>query len=60
MRRVCHHHHAPLPAHARPAPARHATSVQRTLPEINARIRGVLDRLGFSKDEKFVVRATGA
>ena len=32
---------------------------ERTLPDVNARLRGVLDRLGFAKDEKFVVRMSG-
>lgn len=32
---------------------------ERTLPEINARIRALMDGLGFDKSEKFVVRATG-
>jgi hypothetical protein len=32
---------------------------ERALPDFNARIRALLDRLGFEKSEKFVVRATG-
>jgi hypothetical protein len=32
---------------------------ERALPDFNARIRVLLDRLGFAKEEKFVVRATG-
>ena len=32
---------------------------ERSLPDFNARLRAVLDRLGFAADEKFVVRATG-
>lgn len=32
---------------------------ERTLPEINARIRAVMDKVGLPKEEKFVVRATG-
>lgn len=32
---------------------------ERGLPEVNARIRDLLDRLGFDRTEKFVVRMTG-
>jgi hypothetical protein len=32
---------------------------ERTLPDINARIRALMDTLGFEKSDKFVVRATG-
>ena len=32
---------------------------ERALPDINIRIRSVLDRLGFDKNESFVVRMTG-
>lgn len=35
------------------------SEAERALPDINTRIRGVLDGLGFDKSEKFVVRMTG-
>ena len=32
---------------------------ERSLPDVNRRIRSVMDRLGFAPDEHFVVRMTG-
>lgn len=32
---------------------------ERTLPSVNERLRALLDKLGFAKDESFVVRMTG-
>ena len=44
---------------ARAAVAAGADAIYFGLPRFNARLRAVLDRLGFAADEKFVVRATG-
>lgn len=32
---------------------------ERTLPDVNARLRAVMDRVGLPRSEKFVVRMTG-